>query len=139
MGTHFAPSLVIPNAVMDLSFYEEAFGAVNTFTVRNDDRSIHVAEFHIDGAIFHVHEISQPDHMRAPDGKVTAMIGLYVDDVQAVVDRAVGAGATLMAPVTDHEYGYRQAMVEDPFGHRWQIQKVFDETLRSAFIESHQG
>jgi len=135
MSTHFAPELIIPNGVTDISFYEKAFGAVEHFAFRNDDGSIHVAEFDIDGAVFHIHEISQPDHMRSPDGKVTTMIGLFVDDVRAFIDRAVAAGAILKSPVTDHEYGYRQAMVEDPFGHRWQIQKIYDDTLRSAFIE----
>lgn len=135
MTTHFAPELIIPNGVTDISFYEKAFGAVERFTFRNDDGSVHVAEFDIDGAVFHVHEISQANYMRSPDGKVTAVIGLFVEDVQAVTDKAIAAGAILKAPVTDHDYGYRQAMLEDPFGHRWQIQKIYDEALRSAFIE----
>jgi len=133
--TYFAPELVIPNRVSDISFYEKAFGANERFTFRNDDGSVHVAEFDIDGAVFHVHEISQADFMRAPDGKITAIIGLFVDDVYTMVDGAVAAGAVLKTPVTDHDYGYRQAMVEDPFGHRWQIQKIFDEALRAAFIK----
>jgi len=135
MATLIAPELIIPNGVTDISFYEKAFGAVERFVLRNDDGSVHVAELAIDEALFHIHEISRPDHMRAPDGKVTAIIGLFVDDVEAVVTKAAAAGATLKTPVTDHEYGYRQAMVEDPFGHRWQIQKIYDNALRSAFIE----
>ena len=44
---------------------------------------------------------------------------LYVDDCDAVVARAVAAGATLMRPVTDQFYGDRSGMIADPFGHSW--------------------
>ena len=54
---------------------------------------------------------------------VTTVIGLFVDNVQEVFNRAIAAGATEISPVTDHEYGYRQGMFKDPFGHYWQIQK----------------
>ena len=54
---------------------------------------------------------------------VTTIIGLFVNDVREFFDRGLEAGATEISPVTDHEYGYRQAMFKDPFGHYWQIQK----------------
>src|SRR3954468_11997334 len=41
---------------------------------------------------------------------------IVVDDVDAAVDRAVAAGATLEAPAKDAAYG-RIAMLADPFGH----------------------
>jgi predicted enzyme related to lactoylglutathione lyase len=41
---------------------------------------------------------------------------IVVDDVDAAVARAVGAGAKLEAPAKDTPYG-RIAMLADPFGH----------------------
>lgn len=41
---------------------------------------------------------------------------IVVDDVNAAVARAVGAGAKLEAPAKDAPYG-RRAMLADPFGH----------------------
>jgi predicted enzyme related to lactoylglutathione lyase len=41
---------------------------------------------------------------------------IVVDDVDAAVARAVGAGAKLEAPAKDTAYG-RIAMLADPFGH----------------------
>jgi predicted enzyme related to lactoylglutathione lyase len=41
---------------------------------------------------------------------------IVVDDVDAAVERAVGAGAKLEAPAKDTAYG-RIAMLADPFGH----------------------
>jgi PhnB protein len=46
---------------------------------------------------------------------------LYVNDVDAVVKRAVDAGATLTMEVADQFYGDRSGAIKDPFGHKWHI------------------
>lgn len=122
--THFAPELHIPNGTFNIDFYTR-FGATEHFCFRNDDESIHVAELEIDGAIFHLHETMRWFDALEPVSAngVTTVIGLFVDDVHEVFSRGISAGATEISPVTDHEYGYRQAMFKDPFGHYWQIQK----------------
>lgn len=119
---HFAPELHIPNNTFNIDFYIK-FGATENFTFRNDDGSIHVAELEINGAIFHLHETMRGALEPISAKGVTAVIGLFVDNVQEVFNRAIVAGATQINPVTDHDYGYRQAMFKDPFGHYWQIQK----------------
>jgi PhnB protein len=120
--THFAPELHIPNGTKEIDFYKK-FGATENFCFRNDDGSIHVAELEIKGAIFHVHETMR-DALEPISAKgVTAIIGLFVPDVEEVMQKAIQAGATEINPTTDHAYGYRQGMFRDPFGHYWQIQK----------------
>ena len=120
--THFAPELHIPKGTVNIDFYTK-FGASENFCFRNEDDSIHVAELEFDGAIFHVHEVMQ-DALEPESAKgVTSVIGLFVPDVAAVMNKAIEAGATLINPVEDHDYGYRQGMFKDPFGHFWQIQK----------------
>jgi len=47
-----------------------------------------------------------------------------VEDVQAVFDKAISEGATVISPVTDYDYQYRQGEIIDPFGHHWLIEKV---------------
>lgn len=115
---------MIDNGVKDISFYTRAFHAKEHFCLRNDDDSVHVAELAIDDAVFHVHEVTQPNYFipQKHDG-TTAIIGLFVPDVDAVMDSALQAGARLISKAKDYEYGYRQGMIEDPFGHRWLIQK----------------
>ncbi len=122
--TFFAPELYINNGVKDISFYKNAFGATENLCFRNEDESIHVAELCIDGAIFHVHEITST-HFFSPDKHkaCTCCIGLFVPDVDAVMKQAILAGATEISPAEDYEYGYRQGTIQDPFGHFWQIQK----------------
>jgi PhnB protein len=47
---------------------------------------------------------------------------LLVDDPDAAIARAVGAGATLVSAASD-EHGWRLGRVADPFGHHWEIGK----------------
>lgn len=120
--THFAPELHIPKGTFEIDFYKK-FGATEIFCFRNEDGSIHVAELEFQGATFHIHETMR-DALEPVSAKgVTCVIGLFVPDVQEVMEKAIQAGATLIHPTTDYEYGYRQGMFRDPFGHLWQIQK----------------
>jgi PhnB protein len=123
-ATHFAPELHIPNGTFNIDFYTK-FGAKEHFCFRNDDGSIHVAELEIDNAIFHLHETMRWFNAIEPISAqgVTCVIGLFVADVHEVMAKAMQAGATEINPVKDYEYGYRQGMFKDPFGHYWQIQK----------------
>ena len=91
----------------------------------NDDGSIHVAELSIDGAIFHVHETTTDPYFFSPgkNNGSTVRIGLFVPDVDEVMSKAVKAGAEEISPAQDYEYGYRQGIIKDPFGHCSQIQK----------------
>ncbi|MES2428414.1 MAG: VOC family protein [Bacteroidota bacterium] len=123
-ATAFAPVLAIANGTIDIDFYKKAFNAVENFCLRNDDGSIHVAELVIDGAAFHVHEVTPFSHtIPATTGNGTVNIGLFVNDVHTVFNQALTAGAIQTMPVTDFEYGYRQGELIDPFGHKWVIQK----------------
>lgn len=120
--THFAPELHIPKGTNNIDFYKK-FGATEIFCLRNDDGSVHVAELEFRGAIFHLHE-TMGDAIEPASAKgVTAVIGLFVPYVEEVMNQAILAGATEINPTTDHDYGYRQGIFKDPFGHFWQIQK----------------
>ena len=63
-------------------------------------------------------------------------IHLYVDDVDAVVSRAVKAGAKVTMPVADQFWGDRYGTLEDPFGHRWgvatHVRDVSEQEMREA-------
>lgn len=106
----FAPQLYIPNGTKDINFYTRGLGATEVFRFSNDDGSIHVAEFSVNGTIFHVHENTSRLNLLDPaNGKSSsAVIGLFVDDVQAYMERALAAGATEISPTTDYDYGYRR-------------------------------
>ena len=122
--TFFAPQLFIPSGVSDISFYSKAFNAIEIRLWRNDDGTIHVAELSINEIIFHLHE-ERPAKGQFEPNKikgVTTLIGLFVDDVDAVINKALQAGAKLLSPAQDYDYGYRQGDIQDPFGHQWMIE-----------------
>ena len=124
--TTFVPVLSIGSGVIDIEFYQQAFKAQELWRLNNPDGSVHVAAFSIDGVVFRLHEESKDGRILSPGkaGSTTVTIGLAVDDVHAFVADAVSAGATLVSPVTDYDYGYRQGEIKDPFGHHWLIEKL---------------
>jgi len=121
----FAPQLYIKSGIKNIEFYEQAFGAIELRRFSNDDDSIHVAELSIGDVIFHLHEEKPSAGRFAPERHqgITTMIGLFVPDVDAVIKKAIAAGATLISPAQDYDYGYRQGEIKDPFGHQWLIEK----------------
>jgi PhnB protein len=123
--TFFAPELFINNGVKDISFYKNAFDAIEQMRFNNDDGSIHVVELAIDGAIFHIHEVTANLYFFSPEKNhgTTICIGLFVSDVDEVMSKAIRYGAIEINPPQDYEYGYRQGTIKDPFGHYWQIQQ----------------
>lgn len=120
----FAPQLYIRNGVRDIDFYVKAFGAIELRRFSNDDGTIHVAELSIDGALFHLHEEVSRVNQFSPEkvNGTTTLIGLFVPDVDIVMNKAIAAGATVISPAQDYDYGYRQGEIKDPFGHQWMIE-----------------
>ena len=106
-----------------IEFYKKAFGAIELERWSNDDGTVHVAEMSIDGAVFHLREESTESGQFSPAtmGGITAIIELFVADPQAMVARAVAAGAHTLNSVRDYETGYRQGTIVDPYGHRWSV------------------
>jgi PhnB protein len=127
--TAFAPVLYIPTGTINIDFYKNAFGAIELRRFSNDDGSIHVVEFTIDVAMFHLHEENYIKKAFSPlsCNGTTINIGLMVDDVDSVMAQALAAGAKEISPAQDFDYGFRQGDIIDPFGHHWTIQKVIEQ------------
>jgi PhnB protein len=122
--TTFVPVLAIPKGTVNIDFYKNAFGAIERERWTNDDGSVHVAELTIDDTQFRLYEENLAKWTFSPTAcnGVTAIIGLMVDDVDHVMNRALEAGARKISPAMDYDYSYRQGEITDPFGHRWLIE-----------------
>jgi len=122
--TFFAPQLIIKVVAPAVEFYKNVLEAKVLRLFEHEGR-IHVAEMEINGAMFHIHEESLHSNQLSPETTKAAsvIIGLFVDDVQKIMSRAEAAGAKIISPTTDWEYGYRQGTFLDPFGHQWMIEK----------------
>lgn len=118
-----SPYLAVAGAESALEWYADAFGAriVGDPIVMPDGRIGH-AELDIAGALLQLAEENPAMGVTAPvpGHGATVTINLEIDDVDAVLERAVSLGADLERPPADYAYG-RNGVVRDPFGHRWLI------------------
>lgn len=120
--TTIAPMLAIRGAVEAMEFYRHAFGARETMRLTGPGGSIAHAELAIGEGVIMLAE-EDPKFNAVPEalGGTPVVIHLYVPDVDAVVARAVGAGARVLIPVADQFYGDRAGRIADPYGHVWII------------------
>lgn len=120
--TSLTPFLAIPRATAAIEFYNEVFSA----------RTVGITEF--DGVVVHAEldfgqgrlQLGEPNadyHLvPAPVGDDDCYsMALYCSDVDAVLARAVAAGASIREAATDFVSGDRFASIRDPFGVRWSI------------------
>jgi PhnB protein len=54
-------------------------------------------------------------------GGSAVLLHLYVENVDAVADRAVASGATIVRAIENQFYGDRSGQFRDPFGHLWNV------------------
>jgi uncharacterized glyoxalase superfamily protein PhnB len=117
------PYLVVRDARSAIAWYAEAFGArsVGDPYVMDDDRIGH-AEMEVGEATLYLADPYPELGLTGPDdGRVAVSLHLSVTDVDAAVQRADDAGATVERPATDTDHG-RTGVVVDPYGHRWMLQ-----------------
>jgi uncharacterized glyoxalase superfamily protein PhnB/DNA-directed RNA polymerase specialized sigma24 family protein len=132
--TGVVPYLAVADARRALEWYVEAFAARHRGEpiVMPDGRVGH-AELEIAGGVLMLADEFPDIGVAAPRRGESASVTLHisVDDVDALTRRAVAAGATLERPPADYPYG-RNAVVRDPFGHRWLISTEPSTRPRSA-------
>jgi PhnB protein len=139
------PYIVVDGAARAIEFYKQAFGATELFRMDGPDGRVAHAEIKIGDSHVMLGDESPEMGARSPQsiGGSPVSLMLYVDDVDAVVGRAVEAGATLKRPVADQFYGDRTGGIEDPFGHFWyvatHVEDVPPEELQKRAAAAHQG
>ena len=121
----FAPQLYLKNVGEGMDFYQKAFGAVELRRWSNSDGSVHVAEMAIEGAMFHLHEEGPRALRLSPEtlNGTSSLIGVFAIDPDKLFNSAIAAGGKVIDPMQDFDYGYRQGIVADPFGHQWLLEK----------------
>ncbi|WP_202419723.1 VOC family protein [Pseudoduganella guangdongensis] len=117
------PHLVCDGAADAITFYTKAFNAVESARMPGPGGKIMHAQIKIgDSHIMLVDEFPDmgcfgPKHLKG--SPVT--LHLYVEDVDAVYQQAVQAGASAKMPPADMFWGDRYGVLVDPFGHNWSI------------------
>ena len=110
------PYLVVDGAEKIIHFMKEAFGAQATFEpMKRPDGKVMHAEFKIGDSIVMIADASE----RAK--ATSAMLYLYVPNVDAVYQKALKAGATSEMEPANMFYGDRSGGVKDVAGNHWHI------------------
>ena len=120
---HPIPSLTIDGAAEAIDFYKRVFGAEERGRMDMPDGKVAHAEVAIGGSLIMLADpFPQGDRQSPKDvGGRSSGVFLYVEDVDAVVQGAVDAGAEVTLPVEDQFWGDRYGKIVDPFGHEWEL------------------
>jgi PhnB protein len=118
------PYLHVDGAGAAIDFYTEVLGATERMRMPGDSpESIGHAEIEIGNSVIMLADEFPDMGVLGPKsiGGSPVTIMVYVEDVDAVFDKAVRAGARALEEPTDQFYGDRSGQFEDPFGHRWNV------------------
>lgn len=118
------PYLVVNNAAEAIEWYKRALGAQETFRMNGPGGSVAHAEIKIgDSHLMLSDESPMSSGMKSPKtlGAATGGVMVYVEDADALYQRAVAAGATVVQPIADMFWGDRMGNIVDPFGQGWSI------------------
>lgn len=121
--------LCVADSAAAIRFYDEAFGAKEKFRLTEPSGRVGHAEIDFGGTVVMLCDEFPEYGIRGPAsvGATTVTIHLHVDNADAMIERAVRAGATLERAPTDAFYGERSGVVRCPFGHRWLIGHSIEE------------
>jgi PhnB protein len=118
------PALVVRGGAQAIDFYARVFGARELGRMSTPDgQQIMHAELQIGDARLMLSDEMPEMGARAPValGGTPVTLHLYVEDADAVVQRALEAGASVLQPLMDAFWGDRYGRIKDPFGHEWGI------------------
>lgn len=128
-NAQLTPYIAVAGGADAIDFYVAAFGAVEVSRMVDPNGMLMHAEVAIGGQRLMLAD-ENPDYGNPGPttlGNTTVRLNLHVDDVDALAEQAVAAGATLVIPVDDQFYGHRSGRLRDPFGHEWIISSTNEE------------
>ena len=131
------PYLIVDGATDAISFYANVLGATERMRMPAPGDKIGHAELELGDSLIMLADEAPEVEARGPKtvGGSPVLLHVYVEDVDAVFDRAVEAGAQVLRPVEDKFYGDRSGEFEDPFGHRWSIASQVEDVSPEEMAE----
>lgn len=115
----FYPNLLYRDADAAMGWLERALGFERREDHRDDDGNVAHAELALGGAIVMLGTAAvgrEPFRSVPPGGY---LVYCAVEEVEALYERARGAGADIALELTDTDYGSRDFTTRDPEGNLW--------------------
>jgi PhnB protein len=116
--------LVMKDTKKAIDWYKKAFNAQEMSSMPGPGGKVMHAEIRIGDSVLMMNdemiEMGGPKSAESAGGSPGNLM-VYVDDCDAVFNKAVAAGAKAEMPLMDHFWGDRAGRVRDPFGYTWFI------------------
>jgi PhnB protein len=113
--------LTVRDVQSAIDFYSNALGFRVRFTMPGPDGKIVHAELQHEDSVLMLGPENPERGALAPTGPTAHTIYMYVENVDAVTDRAANLGAKIVDSVKDQFWGDRTSMLIDPQGHSWML------------------
>lgn len=115
------PYLSVDGAAAAIDFYRKVFGATERMRMSSPDGKVGHAELEFGESLVMLADTfpQMGGHTPKDLGGTPVTVMLYVEDVDAVFERALAAGGIAERPVENQFYGDRAGQFVDPFGHKW--------------------
>jgi uncharacterized glyoxalase superfamily protein PhnB len=129
----------VRGAAAAIDFYNQAFGAVETFRIAGPNGRIGHAQLTFGPATVMLADEHPEVGIQSPlaFGGTGTTIHLHVKNVDKMAKQAVDAGATILMEPTNQPHGERQCRLRDPFGHEWllghQVESVSREEMQRRY------
>lgn len=134
------PALAIKDAARAIEWYKEVFGVTEKMVLTDASGAVAHAELVFGGSVFMLGE-ENPQYNQSPktlNGNSMTLC-MYVQDVDAVMQKCVDKGARIVMPAEDQFYGDRSGRIEDPFGYVWilatHVKDVSEEEMKAMMAE----
>lgn len=101
----------------------QAFGFMEVFCIPEDGPFVRHARLMLGENIIMVGSVRPDDGIASPQvlGAATQMLAVYIEDPDAHFERARIAGARILYPPKDTDFGSREYHVADLEGHPWRF------------------
>jgi len=117
------PYLIVKGGANAIEFYKKALGATEIMRFEGPGGALGHAEIRIGNSPVMLADEYPDMGFRSPQtlGGAGVSLMVYVEQVDAVFQRAIAAGAKELRAVQNQFYGDRSGTLQDPFGHVWTI------------------
>jgi PhnB protein len=121
-GHHtLTPVLTFEDSKKAIDWYRKALGMEEVSRSLGPDGAVMHAELRIGDSRIMIHDAMAGQKGPGAFGGSPASLWIYVDNCDALFERAVGAGGKITMPMADQFWGDRCGSVADPFGYSWSI------------------
>jgi PhnB protein len=133
------PALVVKGADAAIKFYADLFGATERMRFPGPGDTVAHAEIEIGDSVLIVEDEFPDRGTKAPptDGLEGTPVFqfIYVDDVDATLEKAVSLGSRLVRGAETQFYGDRDGYIVDPFGHGWTVASHVEDVSGEQLME----